>query len=549
MRPVLRALTLLLLVSACGDRRAGEGGGTLIIGAAADADALLPGIVRSVQGRVASELLFDRIAEIGPGLNVIGDTGFLPRLAESWSWSADSLALRLNFNPAATWHDGAPVQSTDYAFALQLLRDPALASSIATDLVDIDSITTPDAHTAVVYFAQRDAEQFYVATLLIPLPAHLLREVAPAELRTHAAVRAPVGSGQYRFTSWESGVRIELTAVEDHYRGRPNLDRVIFAKSADVASGLARLWAGETDLWEPVTPDVLPEAARYPHVRIVSGPGFDYGFVAFNFRDPAAPGRAHPILSDLATRRALTMAIDRDAVRRTVFDSLAADGLGPFVRAQATADTTVTQIPFDRAAAAAELDRLGWLLGANGIRHRRGRPLRLTLLVPTSSVVRSRSAVLLQEQWKNVGVDVRIEGLEFQVFLDRLAAGRFDLAIQTWRTTPSPRGIRSTWGSPAIAGTSRQNAGRYESPTFDAAVVAGLAGATLAERRAHLRRAYETINDDAAAIWLYELRNAAAVHARYRMPPWRSDAWWVTVGQWTVDPAQRLPRDAAPTRP
>ncbi len=549
MRPVIRALTLLLLVTACGDRRGGAGGGTLILGAAADADALLPGIVRSIQGRVASELLFDRIAEMGPGLNVIADTGFTPLLASDWSWSADSLTLRLTFAPSAKWHDGEPVKSTDYAFALRLIRNRALASSIATDVMDIDSISTPDARTAIVHFARRDAEQFYAATLLVPLPEHLLGGIPPEELRTHAIVRAPVGSGRYRFVAWEPNVRIELRAVEDHYRGRPNLDRVIFAKSADVSSGLARVWAGETDLWEPVTPDVLPEAARYPHVRIVSGPGFDYGFAAFNFRNPADTARAHPILGDRATRRALTMAIDRDAIRRTVFDSLAIVPLGPFVRAQRTADTTVAQIPFDRAAAAAELDRLGWRVGAGGIRHRNGRPLRLTILAPTSSVVRSRSAVLLQEQWKAIGVDIRIEALEFQLFLDRQAAGRFDVTMGSWRTTPSPRGIRSTWGSPAIAGASRQNAGRYSSPAFDAAVVAGLGGLTLAERRTHLRRAYETINDDAAAIWLYEVRNAAVVHTRYRMPPWRSDAWWVTVGEWSIDPAQRLPRDAAPATP
>jgi peptide/nickel transport system substrate-binding protein len=493
-------------------------------------------------------LIFDRIAELGPGLSVIGDTGFKPLLARTWSWSADSLSLRLNFAPAS-WHDGQPVKSTDYAFALRLLRNPALASSVATDLADIDSITTPDDRTAVVHFTRRDPEQFYVATLLVPLPEHVLGAIPPAELRAHAAVRAPVGSGQYRFVAWEPNVRIELGAVEGHYRGRPNLDRVIFAKSADVSSGLARLWAGESDLWEPVTPDVLPEAARYPHVRVVGGPGFDYGFVAFNFRDPAATERAHPILGDRAVRRALTMATDRDAVRRTVFDSLATVALGPFVRAQTTADTTVTQIPFDRTAAAAELDRLGWRVGAGGIRHRNGRPLRLSLLVPTSSVVRSRSAVVIQEQWKEIGVDVRIEGLEFQLFLERLASGRFDLAISSWRTTPSPRGIRSTWGSPAIAGASRQNAGRYENPAFDSAVVAGLGAMVLRERRAHLRRAYELINDDAAAIWLFEVRNAAAVHTRYEMPAWRSDAWWVTLGEWRVDPTQRLPRDAAPTTP
>jgi peptide/nickel transport system substrate-binding protein len=64
-----------------------------------------------------------------------------------------------------------------------------------------------------------------------------------------------------------------------------------------------------------------------------------------------------------------------------------------------------------------------------------------------------------------------------------------------------------------------------------------------------MRVAYQTIVDDAAAIWLYEVRNAAAVHRRLNVPRWRSEAWWMTLPDWTVDPAQRLQRDARPAAP
>jgi peptide/nickel transport system substrate-binding protein len=549
MRPIRRLLLVLpLVLAACGDGTGGAGGGTVIVGAAADADALVPGLTRGVQGRVVSEVLFDRIADIGPGLNTVSDTGFLPRLARSWSWSDDSLVLTLRFDRDARWHDGVPVTSADYAFALKLIRDPALASSLAADLADIDSIATPDDGTARVHFRRRDAEQFYAASLLVPLPKHAFDSIPVAQLRTHPIVRTPVGTGRFRLVSWEPDVRLEVAAVEDHYRGRPSLDRVIFAKSPDPASGLARIWAAETDVWEPLTPDMLPEAARHAHVRVVSGPGFDYGFLAFNFRAPDGRG-PHPLFADRQLRRALTMAVDRDAILRTIFDTLGAVSRGPFVRAQRTADTTVAQIAFDRAAAAAALDSLGWRAGADGMRRRGGTPLRFSILIPTSSAVRVRAAALLQEQLKGVGVDVRVETLEFQAFLDRYQSRRFDTVIGGWRTTPSPRGIRATWGSPAIAGAAQQNAGSYVNTDFDAAVTAGLGALDLNERRAQLRRAYEIINDDAAAIFLYETRSAAAVHRRIILPPWRSDAWWMTLGDWRIDPAQRLPRDAAPTTP
>ncbi len=540
-------LVALLPVLACRDA-GGGGGGTVIVGAAADVDALLPGIVRSVQGRSVSELLFDRIAELGPSLLTIGDSGFRPRLARRWSWSADSLQLTLDFDPDARWHDGTPVTSADYAFALRVVRTPELGSNIAPDVATIDSITTPDARTAVVHFARRDAEQFFAAALLTPLPKHLLDTIALAGLRTHPAARAPVGNGPYRFVAWEPDVRVEITAVDDHYRGRAAIDRLIYAKSADPASGVARVWAEETDIWEPLTPDQLSEAAKYPHVRVATGPGYDYGFLTFNFY--AADGSSpHPIFADRALRRALTAGIDRDAVRRTLFDTLAATGLGPFVRAQVTADTTVTQIPFDRAAANATLDSLGWRRGRDSIRVKNGRPLRFSILVPTSSAMRMRASALLQDQFRQIGVDVRVESMEFQSFLERMNGRKFDAVIGSWRTTPSARGLRSTWGSPAIAGSSTQNAGRYANPEFDAAVTRALAALTLEERRAELRQAYEIINADAAAIWLYEMRSAAAVHRRIQVPTWRTDAWWLTVGDWRIARDQRLPRDAAVAAP
>ena len=201
-----RTLAILALAGlvACGESNATAGGGTIIVGSAADADALLPGIVRSTQGRIASELLFDRLADLGPSLQTMGDSGFIPRLAQRWSWSTDTLQLTLHFDPDARWHDGQPVRSSDLAFALRMVREPALASSIMPDVASIDSIATPDSVTAVVHFGYRESEQFYSVSLLVPLPAHLYDSIPAADLRTHPLARAPIGSGDRKSTRLNS---------------------------------------------------------------------------------------------------------------------------------------------------------------------------------------------------------------------------------------------------------------------------------------------------------------------------------------------------------
>ncbi len=548
MRRIVLAFALSLLAACAGDAARGPVGGTVIIAAAADADALVPPLVGSSQGRLVSELLFDRLVEIGPSLNTVGDADFRGRLAERWNWSADSLAITFFLDPDARWHDGQPVVAADVVAGLSVIRDPANGSSLRVNLVGLDSLTVQGERQVTMHFGRRTAEQFYAASMIFPLPAHLLPTDSGSALRTSTYARAPVGSGPYRFVSWEPLSRIELAAVEDHYRGRARLDRVVVSISPEPATGLAKIWAEEADVWEIVPAGDIAEAVRHPHVRLVSSTAFDYGFAAFNFRDPRNRERPHPFFTDRGLRRAIAMAVDRPAIVRAIFDTLAMPLYGPFVRLQHTADTTIRQIPFDRAAAATILDSLGWRVDPrDGIRRRGTQRLRFTTLVPGSSRNRERAAVLMQEQLRQVGVDMQIERAENRTFTAKREAGQFDMVVGGWLTTPSPRGLRGTWATNSADGQGTQNDGRYSNSAFDAAVIAGLDALEPADVRRHFREAYQIIVDDAAALFLYELRVMAAVHRRFTLPAWRPDGWWRTLPEWTVDPAQRLPRDARPT--
>ena len=550
MRRLLAAF-ILCTTLACGDRpNGGSPGGTVVIGVGADADALLAPLIDGLQGKIVSDLLFDRLAEIGPSLNTVGDAGFEAQLARSWSWSADSLAITFALHPDARWHDGAPVRAADVVFGYEAIRDSANGSPLMSSIADVASVTAQDSLTVVMRFAARSPEQFYESTLIVPLPAHILGGLPSGGLRTSEAAQAPVGSGRFRFVSWERNARFELAAVPDHYRGRPKLDRVLFTITPEVATGLARVKAGDTDVWDPLPPTEIAAMAAEPHLRVITSPGFDYAFLAFNERDARDHAKPNVLFADQSLRRAITLAVDRTAIVRAIFDTLAYVSMGPFTRAQSTADSTLRQIPFDRAAAEALLDSLGWRdRGADGVRRRAGRRLTFAVITPTSSRSRERAAVLMQEQLRAVGVEMTIERLDFQAFLARQNTSRFDAVLAGTRTTPSPRGVRGSWASDKVAGGGTQNVWSYHSAAFDAAIEAGLKEMDPVKSKAEFRRAYQQLNDDAAAIWLYELRNASAVHRRLVIPPWRPDAWWVTLGDWSVDPAQRLPRDAAPATP
>jgi len=555
MMRLFRAACLVSLyasLSACvkPDAAATPTGGTIIIATADDAQDLIPTHWESTADRMLAELLFDPLVEIGPERNVFGAAGFVRRLASQWVWTADSLAIRFTLDSTAEWHDGRPVVARDAVAAFRLLKGRFNPGSLKTEMQEIDSVAAPDDRTVVVHFSRTSPHQLYYASHILPIPTHITDAIADSLLEQSAWAQRPVGSGPYRLARREPGVETELVAVADHYRGRPGPDRILFSKSPTAESGVARVLSGEADMWELLAPQFVPEAEKYPDVRVVRSESFAYTFAAFNFRDPADPSRPHPLLRERALRRALSMAIDRERNVRTRFGAEGRTGAGPFARINSPADSDLTHIPYDTIAANRLLDSLGWTArNRDGIRVKNGRRLEFTALVPQASGGRRAMAELMQEQCRQVGVDLRIVIGDNQVFNARLKSGRFDLLFGGWVTTPLRTSIQGTWGSRGPDPWGAQNQVYYANAEADSAIARAVRELTPAEAAPHYRRAYQLIIDDAAAIWLYEPTEAHAIHARFITPPWRAEAWWRTIPRWRVDPAKRLPRDAAPVSP
>jgi peptide/nickel transport system substrate-binding protein len=524
-----------------------ESGGTLVISVSGDPETLLPPLSSSVTSQVIGDLVYDRLAEIGDSLNTVGDQGFQPRLASSWEWSPDSLSIAFHLDPEARWHDGLPVRATDVAFTWQVYTDPANGSPFAASLESVDSVSIGDSLTAVFWFSERSPMQFYdaVNTMSI-LPAHALQNVKGPALRTTSVARAPVGSGRFRFARWDAAQSLELHADTANYRGRPGFDRVFMTIAPDGSTALKRLLGGEADVIEQVPATSLKDVESDTTMRVTLMPGLDYNFLQFNLRDPRRREREHPLFGDRELRRALTMALDRRSIVRNAYGSLGDVALGPTVRAYPTTDRSLRQIPFAPDSARRTLDSLGWKdSNGDGVRDRNGVKLEFSLAVPASSKSRNTMAALIQEQMRQVGIKVNIDRLDFAAFIDRETRRNFDAVLNGWHVEPSPGGIRQTWGSAGARAASGSNYGAYVNPVFDSQVDSALSAATLDARRAQFTKAYQTIIDDAPAIWLAEPKGNIAIHRRIRTVGLRPDAWWANLAEWTIPPSERIARDRA----
>lgn len=545
---------IVALALGCGDyagnAAATATGGTVVIAASADPDVLFPPLSTNVPARQVTELIYDYLADVGPSLNVIGDAGFTPKLADSWRWSVDSLSISFHLNPKARWHDRAPVRSSDVAFTHDLYTSPALGNPMGEDLKNIDSVTAPDSLTSVFWFHARSPEQFYTAaSMMLILPRHVYVRLGADSLRERASRADPIGSGRFRFVRWTQGSSLEIAADTANYRGRPMLDRVIWSVSPDYLGALAKLNGGEADVFDALHADNVGQVVANPRLRVIILPGMDYAFLQFNLKDPAAKGADHPLFGNRELRRALTMAIDRNALVKNVFDTLGAVSIGPTIRALPTTSKSLVQIPYDPIRSAAILDSLGWTgRTKDGVRSRNGRELAFTMIVPSSSSARNRMAVLIQSQLKRAGVRADIEKMEYQAFASRQAARKFDATLGAWHVTPDPSAIREVWTTSASRRTEGRNYGSYESPEFDATLDSAAAAPELAMALSRYTRAYQRIIDDAPAVWLYEPKLVIGVQKRILTPAMSPGSWWTGLETWSISPSERVQRDIGGVR-
>ncbi len=545
--PVL-LLGSAVLLSACTSNEtsrasAGPDGGTLVIDVPGDAGTLFPPLVSEEVGRMITDQLFDRLAEIDSSLDVIGDKGFAPRLAKSWTWAPDSMSIAFSIDPKARWHDGKPVTASDVVYTFHAFTDPKLSSPSMTLLSNIDSVSVRDSLTPVFWFKKHTPTEFYdVAYQLVIIPEHVYGAVPFDKLATSDVVRHPIGTGRFRFVRWDAGSRIELISDTANYRGRAKVDRVIYTP-ASPATEMTQVLTGNADFMEAFPSDQVAKLDSSTVARPIVMPLLAYTYMAMNMRDPAAKSRPHPIFSDVRVRRALSMAVDRVGMLHNVFGNNGSLGYGPFPATLSFADTTLPVPPYDTAAAAALLDSAGWRRPASGaVRQKNGRPLRFTLLVPSSSLSRRRYAVLIQEQLRRIGAQVDIDELDPQTMNTRMVNGNFDAVLNLFGTDPAVGGTEQAWATSGI-GPMGQNHIHYSNPAVDALLDSASASFDPAKSNAYARRAFATIIADAPAIWLYDWTNVNAINRRITTATMRPDEWWANLADWSIPADKRIARD------
>ncbi|HVX87734.1 MAG TPA: ABC transporter substrate-binding protein, partial [Gemmatimonadales bacterium] len=191
----------------------------------------------------------------------------------------------------------------------------------------------------------------------------------------------------------------------------------------------------------------------------------------------------------------------------------------------------------DPVRAAAMLDAAGWIdRDRDGIRERDGHDLSLVMIYPGTSPARRLGAQVVQEQWRQLGVQVVLTPLEFPAYIQRRNDRDFDLDLTGVVPDPNPAGLAQGWS--CGGGT---NLIGYCDPAVDSLMAR--AEAAPDGGRALWQQVLRRIDADAPAAFLFAPANVVAVHRRYDGVVLRPDGLWSGLAAWRVTPGRQLPRD------
>jgi peptide/nickel transport system substrate-binding protein len=388
------------------------------------------------------------------------------------------LAVTYTIRPGATWGDGVPVSTDDVLFTYQAGRDPRSGFD-GHDLFqrDISNITVKDTRTFTVHLTRRTCEYQSLGGFDL-LPAHLERPIFEADPTAYAnrtlyqtdPTNPGLWFGPYRVVSVQTGSDLVLEP-NPNWWGPPAAFRRIVVRAIENSAALeAALLAGDIDLIPgeiglPLDQALALERRQSGRVDILTKAGLFFEHLDVNLDQPA--------LADVRVRRALLTALDRDTLSRELFGGRqpVADSLvSPLDR---MFDPDGPRTRFDPAAANRLLDEAGWTGRSGGIRtNAAGDKLSLTLATTAGNRSRELVEQVLQAQWRQVGVEVRIENQPARVlFGQTLRERRFDgLAMFAWISAPEniPRSIlHSTMIPSAANGFSGQNYPGLRNPELD----------------------------------------------------------------------------------
>ena len=475
------ALASVVLAGCQGARRDPK---TLVFLIETSPTSLDPRVGTDARSEHIQELLFDGLVARDPSFH------FKPALAKSWD-EPDPKTLVFHLREGVKFQDGRSMTARDVVWSIQSMRDGTVISPKAATYASIDTIAATDARTVTIRLKRPDN---FLLTNLSTGAMGVIPYGSGREFWRH-----PVGTGPFRFVSQQIDQDVVVERNRLSWAGVPKIERVRFAVVPDAITQALELEKGSGDVSINFLPmDALPVLQKRPDLAVDDTAGTAVQYLAFNVRDA--------ILKDERVRQAISCAIDRKLLIRTLLDGRArpAESLLP-PNHWAYSDAG-PHFDYDPARAERLLDEAGYRRGAGGVR------FHLTMKMSTAEETRLLAAAL-QQELAQVGIALDLRSYEFASFYSDILRGAFQMYSLQWVGGNEQPDIFSYVFSTARWSPHGANRGHYSNARVDRLLDDAAVSLDQAKRKADYAEAQAILAAELPSINLW-YRDTVVVHNR-----------------------------------
>lgn len=467
-------------------RPQGQAGRTLVFAQATEPTSINMAISSAAPANFVSTKVYEGLLAYGL------DGKPLAQLATEWDVSEDGLTYRFGLRPDVRWHDGQPFTSKDVAYTLQKAwrEHHTRGRTVFAHVVDIDT----SAPLEVVWKLSQPAP-FLLLTLAASeypvLPRHLFDG---QEILTNPHNVKPVGTGPFRFATWERGNQIVLDRNADYWdQPKPALDRIVVRFLPDATATAIALETGTIDLGA-VPRSEVERLKKSPNLDILTevasfSPSFFH--VEFNLD--------RPYLKDRRVRQAIAHAIDREFIAKDIVGNATVSTSPIPAQIEAFFEPNLPAYPFDLVRAAQLLDEAGLKPGPDGVR--------LKLFIDfAGSAATTRVALHMRSTLAKVGIQLQARGTDQGEYINRVFTRRdFDLSMTGGGTGRDPAiGVqRFYWSKNIKRGVAFSNGAGYRNARVDELLEAAQSELDQAKRKAYYREFQQIAMTDLPYLPIY----------------------------------------------
>jgi ABC-type transport system substrate-binding protein len=344
--------------------------------------------------------------------------------------------IEFQLRPNVKFHDGHSFDAHDVKFTYDAIMDPRNLSPRVSSYEPVKEVLVIDPLTVRIVYKRLYSPAIGSWSMGI-LPEHLLNDASLKKealklgkdpqsfsMRQSSFNRQPIGCGPFVFREWKSDQYIILERFEDYWEGPPHYEKYVFRVIPDPLTQEMEFYAGTIDSYG-VEPHQVKRLKDDPNFQSFSGTSLGFSYIGYNMRRKP--------FDDRRVRQALSMAIDVNKIIEYVLYNQGERITGPFPKQTDFYNSDIEPVPYDPQSALKLLAEAGWTRNDQGWLEKDGQRLQFKLITNNGNDIRKAILAIAQDSWKQIGIDVRTDLVEWAVFIqERVNKLDFDALVLGW---------------------------------------------------------------------------------------------------------------------